>query len=32
LRETKASLYVMKDTPMIVCLQKDIQSIIMGLG
>ena len=32
LRETKVSLYVVKDTPMIVCLQKDIQNIIMGLG
>ena len=32
LRETRVSLYVVKDTPMIVCLQKDIQSIIMGLG
>ena len=32
LRETKVSLYVVKDTPMIVCLQRDIQSIIMGLG
>ena len=32
LRETKVSLYVVKDTPMIVCVQKDIQSIIMGLG
>ena len=32
LRETKVSLYVVKDTPMIVCMQKDIQSIVMGLG
>ena len=32
LRETKVSLYVVKDTPMIVCLLKDIQSIVMGLG
>lgn len=32
LRETRVSLYVVKDTPMIVCLQKDIESIIMGLG
>jgi chlorite dismutase len=32
LREAKVSLYVVKDTPMIVCLQKDIQSIITGLG
>jgi chlorite dismutase len=32
LRETKVSLYVVKDTPMIVCVQKDIQSIVMGLG
>jgi chlorite dismutase len=32
LRETKVSLYVVKDTPMIVCVQKDIQNIIMGLG
>jgi chlorite dismutase len=32
LRETKVSLYVVKDTPMIVCVLKDIQTIIMSLG
>jgi chlorite dismutase len=32
LRETKVSLYVVKDTPMIVCVLKDIQTIIMSFG
>lgn len=32
LRETKVSLYVVKDTPMIVCVHKDIQAIITSLG
>jgi chlorite dismutase len=32
LRETKVSLYVVKDTPMIVCVLKDIQTIITSFG
>jgi chlorite dismutase len=32
LRETKVSKYVVKDTPMIVCLHKDIEQVIKSLG
>ena len=32
LRETRASKYVIKDTPMIVCIYKDIQDIIKSIG
>jgi chlorite dismutase len=32
LRETKVSKYVVKDTPMIVCLQKNIGQVIKSLG
>lgn len=32
LRETRVSSYVVKDTPMIVCVHKDIQGIVMSLG
>jgi len=32
LRETKVSLYVMKDTPMIVCVYRPIDTIIRSLG
>ena len=32
LRETKVSAYVKVDTPMIVCVKKDIQSLIASLG
>jgi len=32
LRETKVSEYVQKDTPMIVCIKKDIQPLIASLG
>jgi len=32
LRETKVSLYIQKDTPMIVCVKKDIIPLITSLG
>ena len=32
LRETRASKYVIRDTPMIVCIYKDIQDIIKSIG
>jgi chlorite dismutase len=32
LRETQVSRYVVKDTPMIVCIYKDVASIIKSLG
>jgi chlorite dismutase len=32
LRETRASKYVIKDTPMMVCIYKDIQDIIKSIG
>ena len=32
LRETQVSRYVVKDTPMIVCIYKDVESIIKSLG
>ncbi len=32
LRETKVSKYVVKDTPMIVCLHKNIGQVIKSLG
>jgi chlorite dismutase len=32
LRETKVSRYIEKDTPMIVCVKKDIVSLISSLG
>ena len=32
LRETQVSRYVIKDTPMIVCIYKDVESIIKSLG
>jgi chlorite dismutase len=32
LRETKVSKYIEKDTPMIVCVKKDIVSLISSLG
>jgi len=32
LRETKVSRYVIKDTPMIVCVYKPIDIIIRSLG
>ena len=32
LRETKVSEYVQRDTPMIVCVKKDIQPLIASLG
>ena len=32
LRETEVSKYVVKDTPMIVCVYKDIINVIKNLG
>ena len=32
LRETKVSRYIVKDTPMIVCIHKKIEQIIKSLG
>ena len=32
LRETQVSRYIIKDTPMIVCIYKDIIDIIKSLG
>ena len=32
LRETKVSKYVTKDTPMIVCVYKEIEDIVRSIG
>ena len=32
LRETKVSKYIIRDTPMIVCVYKEVEDIIKGLG
>lgn len=32
LRKTKVSKYVTVDTPMIVCIKKDVLSMVQGLG
>jgi chlorite dismutase len=32
LRETKVSKYIIRDTPMIVCVYKEVEDIIKSLG